>query len=590
MSWGKSILAGYDQQKDKNIYINPKVRTTHMHVLGSTGEGKSKFIESMIRQDIINENGLCLIDPHGTLYKDIVKWCAAKEMFGRKKIILFDASEENWAFGFNPLHLHSNELSFHVDAMVRAVAKVWGGEDLDRTPLLKRCLRLIFHVLADNKLSFLESRYLLDQTNPTVREYLTQGIEDSNLKPHWDYANSLTPRQFEEQFSSTINRMIEFLSSPIIRNTIGQTEACLDFRKLMDEGGILLVNLSAADRISDDNARLLGTLLVNDLFMACRAREEGSKPFYLYIDECARFVNEDIARILDEARKFGLHLTLVHQHLGQLIDAGEAIYRSIMTDAKTKVVFGGLFPEDARILAEQIFLGELNLEEPKHVLDKPTLVRYIRTWLKNHSEGRSTTITTGKTTTEQSGSSSGSSRTETMVPEEGILWDSEELASTAYGTNKSTSYSRSESEGESISHGHTETSGASETLEGELKELPTQVYSFEEQIYKGMALMVNQPTQYAIIKLPKKRTNFVKTPTVHKAFALLEEIEEFKENCYKAVEFARQKPQVEQLIKKRMTALENAAEKAEILGQQGKPSSYKLKAVRLNPDPGSFRE
>ena len=89
----------------------------------------------------------------------------------------------------------------------------------------------------------LEAKYLLDQTNPLVREYLTGDIEDFNIKPHWDYANTLKPRQFEEQFSSTINRMIEFLSSPIIRNTIGQVDNCLDLKKVMDEGIILLVNL-----------------------------------------------------------------------------------------------------------------------------------------------------------------------------------------------------------------------------------------------------------------------------------------------------------------------------------------------------------
>ena len=587
---GKTVLVGYDEQKDKNVYLRPDTRKTHMHILGSTGEGKSKFIEHMIRQDIINEEGLCLIDPHGHLYNDIVDWCARKQMFGNRKIILFDVSEEKWSFGFNPLHLHSSEISFHVDAMVRAVAKVWGGEDLDRTPLLKRCLRLIFYVLAQNKLSFLESRFLLDQTNPSVREYLTQNIDDPNIKPHWDYANSLNPRQFEEQFSSTINRMIEFLSSPIIRNTIGQTEACLDFRKLMDEGAIFLVNLAAADRISDDNARLLGTLMVNDLFMSCRSRPEGSRPFYLYIDECARFINEDIARILDEARKFGLHLILAHQHLGQLKKAGEDIYHSIVTDAKTKVIFGGLSAEDARVLVEQVFLGELDLEEPKHILDKPTVVGYIRTWLKNYSEGRSTTTTTSRTTTEQSGSVSGSSRTETMVPEEGIIWDGEELASTAYGSNKSKSYSRSEVEGESVSHGYSETSGISETLEAQLKNLPTQVRSLDEQIWDAMNLMVNQPTQYAIIKLPKQQTNFVKTPTIEKAFPLPEDVFEFKENSYKAIEFARQKNQVEKLIKERMDKLENAALEVESILQQGGPGGAKSKNSRRNQDPPSFRE
>ena len=130
-----------------------------------------------------------------------------------------------------------------------------------------------------------------------------------------------------------------------------------------------MVNLSSGNRISEDNARLLGTLIVNEIFLKAKGRPEDSRPFYLYIDECARFVNEDIGRILDEGRKFGLHLILAHQHLAQLKKAGEEVYQAVMTDAKTKVIFGGLNTEDARVLAEQVFLGELDLEDPKKILN-----------------------------------------------------------------------------------------------------------------------------------------------------------------------------------------------------------------------------
>ncbi len=597
MLWGKSIELGHDKEQDDLVYITPKIRSTHMHILGSTGEGKSKFIEHMIREDIKHENGLCLIDPHGYLYQDIVRWCAAKQMFGRKNIILFDAGEDDWSFGFNPLRIGSAHISYHVDAMVRAVAKVWGGQDLDRTPLLKRCLRLIFHVLAEKKLSLLECRYLLDHTHGLVREYLTRDIQDPNIQPLWDYANSLKPTQFEEQFSSTINRMLEFLASPIIRNTIGQTEATLNFRKLMDEGGILLVNLAARNRISDDNARLLGTLIVNDLFMACREREEGSRPFYLYIDECARFINEDIGRILDEARKFGLHLILAHQHLAQLKKAGEDIYHSVMTDAKTKVIFGGLGVEDAELLTQQVFLGSLDLEEAKHTLDKPTVVRYIRAWMENYSRGISSSRTETKGTTEQDGHSEGSSQSETRRPKDGWFFDDDELVSTNSGRSSSRSWSRSESKSEAFTEGESESWGKSQTLEPILKLLPTSVFSLQEQIYKAMSAMVNQPTQYAIIKLPKKIPRFVKTPSVKKAFAFEEEIKAFKENCYHQTEFAKQRLEVEEGIKYRMLAIEKAAylhsqEQAKIAA--GKASAARrartVEARHAKKDPESFRE
>lgn len=134
-------------------YIDPKTRSTHVHIIGSTGEGKSKFMEHMIRKDILEGNGLCLLDPHGSLYDDLVLWCESNRLLEGvrpRKIILFDPSEDNWTFGFNPLDLAGKEISYHVDAMVKAVAKVWGGDNMQETPLLKRVLRVLFHALSEN--------------------------------------------------------------------------------------------------------------------------------------------------------------------------------------------------------------------------------------------------------------------------------------------------------------------------------------------------------------------------------------------------------------------------------------------------------
>ena len=149
---------------EDDLEIEQDQRSTHVEIIGSSGEGKSKFMEYMIRQDIINDNGLCLIDPHGYLYNDIVCWCETNHMFDKEnsqKILLFDPSEENWTFGFNPLKTDTEDISFHVDAMVKAVSKVWGGEDTDKTPLLKRCLRILFHLLAEKKLTLHEAQHLM---------------------------------------------------------------------------------------------------------------------------------------------------------------------------------------------------------------------------------------------------------------------------------------------------------------------------------------------------------------------------------------------------------------------------------------------
>ena len=555
-------------ENGKKVYIDHKTRSTHMQIIGSSGEGKSKFMEHMIREDILERNGLCLIDPHGYLYNDIVTWAETHHLMDEpcpRQIVLFDPSEAGWAFGFNPLDTGScdeSSIPYHVDAMVKAVAKVWGGEDTDRTPLLKRCLRVLFHALAEKRLSLLEAGYLLDRVDKTVRSYLTRDLKSHVIRQEWDYFNTLTPKQFYDEFGSTINRMVEFLHAPAVCNVIGQTENTLNFSEMMDEGRVLLVNLASADRISEDNARLLGTLIVNDLFMKAKGRPKGSRPFYLYIDECALFINEDIKRILDEGRKFGLHLILAHQHLAQLRKAGEDIYHAVMTDAKTKVIFGGLNTEDARVLTEQIFLGELDLEEAKVTLNKPVVTGYIRTLLDSYSEGTGVTRGQASSFSEGEGRSSSSMRGKSR----GIsLQPLRDWSDFVY------SFSRSDAEGESVSaswsitesesnyESETRTHGQSETLEPVLRTMPSQVYSLEEQIHKAMVSMVNQPMQHAIIKLPKKSPAFVRTPTVDDGWANDDRVARFKLASYEKADFIAPKAAIEERIRERHARIEAAA-------------------------------
>jgi hypothetical protein len=323
----------------------------------------------------------------------------------------------------------------------------------------------------------------------------------------------------------------------------------------MDECYMLLVNLAPKGKISDDNARLLGSLIVNDLYMNARCRPEGSRPFYLYIDECARYINEDIGRILDEGRKFGLHLILAHQHLSQLKKAGEDIFHSVMTDAKSKVIFGGLDAEEAELLAKQIFLGELDLEDPKESLNKPVVVAYIKEWLRNYSHSKGHSDGVGHATSRglsalQSTMSSTSTRPDLAGGDQVITTNA---INTGAGTISG--------EADSSFKGNMEidAEGAAEALIPILEERPTQTFSLEEQIYKAMALMVNQPTQHAIIKLPKQHTRMVKTPTIEPGYARDERVQMFKDACYRLMDFVKPRIDAEKQLEQRQLLLEHQA-------------------------------
>lgn len=529
-----NILIGKESFTGKNIILNDDIRSTHMQIIGASGEGKSKLMEHLIREDIRKGNGVCLIDPHGYLYNDVLTWCADRNIEsirplsqgGAKnyKVRLLNPSKEEWSFGFNPLATDPANISFHVDSMVKAVSKVWGGENSDKTPLLKRILRILFHGLSENNLTLLEADFLLDPYDSSIRAYIAEAIKDPIIKRQWSSLNSLKPSRFFDEVGSTNNRMIEFLSNPIIRKIIGQLDNTINFRESMDNGEVLLVNLSSSDKISEDNSRLLGTLIVNELFQKAKARPPKSKPFYIYIDECSLFINNDIARILDEGRKFGIHLILAHQHLDQLRGVSESVYKSVLTDAKTKVVFGGLSYEDAEILTRQLYLGELNLQEYKQCLKKFEVVDYTTTYLRSkgisvgHTDFESFSYSKGKSSSKGKGDGSMRGASVTSLPNT-FIGEGQEVMN--MNNNAMSSFNQA-SEGESEAYGESfgfadsasMSEAISEALTPILEEKAFKEYSLEEQVYRTIAKMVNQPARHYILKLPKKPTKSMVAPFI----------------------------------------------------------------------------
>ena len=521
-------------RKGATVTLSGEDRATHLQVLGASGKGKTKLLERMIRQDIVRRRGVCVIDPHGELYENLVSWCGV--LRNPPRIHLIDPSHDEWRFGFNPLHLDGvTEPSVRVDAMVKACAQVWGGEDTARTPLLKKCLRAIFYTLAINNLTLLEAIELASASDPNdIRRYLTSGIEDPIFGTVWEDFNKLPIREFAEQFSSTNNRLLEFLAAPSVRSIIGQREHIIDFRECMDAGDVVLVNLAPTNKLSFDNARLLGTLLVNDLFITALGRTPNkSRPFYLYIDECYQYLNEDISQMLDQTRKFGLHLILSHQRLGQLRQFGESIYNAVMTGAQTKVVFGGLEASDAEALAQNIFLGEFDLEKVKHVLDKPVVVDEIPEWLLSESEteGESHSFSEG----------SGETVTEYEDEETGL---------------RSTTESQSSTDGFSRSH----SSGKHQTFRPVRKVLPGSTYSLDDLMHQAVVKLVNQKRRFAIVKMPGRTSCQIRTLAVKKAKASRDRVDHFKQKALEGSAFSSRVPLIElELDTRREWLLEQAA-------------------------------
>ena len=503
----------------KRLALNDEERSRHVHIVGASGTGKSKLIESMVRQDILAGRGLCLIDPHGTLAEATAAWCASRGFDQYRKIHVIEPGNLDWCAGFNPLRLDGQtETAVRVDAMVAACAQVWGGENTNATPLLKKCLRAVFYTLAIRNLTLAEAP-ILTSSESDLRRSLIADLPDPVFNAVWRDFDALSRREFYDQFSSTNNRLLEVLSSPVVRRIVGQRERALDLRAVMDAGEIVIVNLAPKGVLSADNGRLLGTLLTSELFLQAVRRDEATarqRPFTLYIDECYDYLTSDIERMLDQTRKFGLHLVLSHQRLGQLRDRSEAIYNGVMAGGQTKIVFGGLTDDDAAIMAREVLRTSFNLEQPKHVLDKPVVVDEVPFWLESESESETwaTIRTTGDSY--QYGSSSGGS--------DGLS-ETYDLQGNVTGRSSSAGSSGGSSEGwgssssESTSQGGGRTSGRSQTLKPVRVTMPTAVHSLEEATHLAIIKLRELPNRAAIVRRRGKPPVRIRTPEIKPALA-----------------------------------------------------------------------
>ena len=458
-----------------------------MHVVGVSGTGKSYFLEHMIRQDIENGAGVCVIDPHGELYQNLVNWLSEQEIERFRTIHLINPSDTNWSLAFNPLAAGDSDPTVRVGAMVNACIKVWGNEGLEKTPRLAKCLRLVFYALAANKLSIAEAKTFtsIDNKHKEARSRLVNQLPDLAMREEWRSLLALGDREYAAQFESTDSRLIPFATAPIVRTMMGQTEHVIDFRKCMEENAIVLVNLANRDVFEEESARVLGSMILSDLFFSAKRRdfaEAKENPFYCYVDECPRFLTADVIRALDETRKFGLHYVLAHQRLQQLRDLGDDMYDAVMAGAQSKVVFKVDEDDTAETLARLLYRKELDLQEPKEIMNKPIVVGQVPVWMHSESTTESESLSESTSVNEAESSSS-------SYDDEGVEVGSSEAANSS--TSSTSSYS----------HSSSQTRGRSQAFQNIYEDRPTQLFTIEEQIHKGIVAIRSLPKRTAIAYL-----------------------------------------------------------------------------------------
>lgn len=363
-SLGHTNFRGHDQTF--GIKLNDRRR--HIYIIGKTGMGKSTLLENMLFSDIQSGKGVGVVDPHGDLADRVIDFVPPHRT---NDVILFDPSDREYPVAFNMIErvdpaYNTIIASGLVGIFKKLYAESWG-------PRLEHILRNTILALLEypNTTMLGITRMLQDDD---FRRKVMRKITDPIVKGFWvNEFERMEPRLRSEAISPILNKVGQFLSSPIIRNIVGQPQSALDLRFAMDKKKIIIVNLSKG-KIGEDTSSLLGSMVITkfqlDAMSRANVSESERTDFYLYVDEFQNFATESFATILSEARKYRLNLTMANQYIAQMPDeVRDAVFGNVGTLISFQVGF-----DDAEMIAGQF--GE-EVAEPD-LVSLPVGHTYIR--------------------------------------------------------------------------------------------------------------------------------------------------------------------------------------------------------------------
>ena len=566
----KSVLIGLDAN-GKPLLVTPQMRrSTHMHVIGGSGTGKSKFLEWLIRKDIREGHGLCLIDWHGTLYQDVLRYCAHLDIGlynDFRSLILLNPSRPDFVTGFNPFMNQGNDIATQVANRIAATIRPWGITDTNLMPTFERICRLLYTFAVEQQQTLPNAAQLLQFDKPALREYAIEVVSDPYIKEQWRQLHNIkTFRDWKEFVLSTENRLGRFLASKTIKRFFGLAENNINLRDIMDKQQILLINLGSSGYLDRESARTFASLLLNEFFETAmirgneaKAKDEEPKAFVLYLDEFQEYITNDLTAMLDQVRKGGLHLALAHQHLGHLAD-NPKLRKSIFTNARIRAVFGGLDYEDASVLANEMFLPDLNTRQIKkayyhttHIYREET--RTIRSHTTGHSDSSGESWSSGSGSSSMSGAGQASATSKSLPGSDMTIFTpfTEGWFGESESTNRFSSSGSSAFEGSGGSSANTWSESEGETVVPVWVPIPIQElgseaeWNREEKVSKVAEMLKCQQQRHCYIKLDTDKTQPLKIPFVKDYSHSQEYLLEYEQAVYEA-QGALSADQADQLI------------------------------------------
>jgi hypothetical protein len=303
-------------------------RGRHLYIIGQTGTGKSGMLELLTISDIYSPYGFAVVDPHGDYAQSVLRRIPAERA---ADVVYFNPADTDFPMGFNPLEVYDPKLKTHtcselIGVIKRIFENSWG-------PRLEYILRYSILALLDYPdATMLDITRIL--TEKRFRNEVLKYVKDPVVRNFWviEFA-SWNDKFMTEAVAPILNKVGAFVANPLVRNIIGQPKSSFNIRQIMDERKILIVNLSRG-LVGEDNAALLGALLVTKVQMAAMSRADISgeqrTPFYLYVDEFQNFATDSFATILSEARKYGLNLTVANQYTAQMMqEVKDAVFGNV---------------------------------------------------------------------------------------------------------------------------------------------------------------------------------------------------------------------------------------------------------------------
>lgn len=350
---------------------------THAQILGPTRYGKSMLLANIAQQLAIKTNScVVVLDPKGDLFWFLKRWFHQHNLSHR--LLLIDPSEKRMVCGFNPIRRWDANRELQAAIAVDVFRRALGTAGFEEAPLMARWLFGLHYCAIENNVTMHEMPMIADYNDPRVREVLTARLPDCDVKSDLEWLNGLLSnasqaqmmRLVNEQLGSTLTRLRQYTRNANLRLMLASRERALDWKQVINDRKIVLVNLQRT-ALADEDQRLLGMQIVSQVIREVFRRESGGEervPTYLIIDEAQRFCSPEVEQILDEGSGYGLRLILAHQRPAQLVDPKTQDARlrdAVATNARLKIVFGGLPYKSAEEVAWDMWGHTLDPETRK---------------------------------------------------------------------------------------------------------------------------------------------------------------------------------------------------------------------------------